>query len=459
MRPEKFPKPANLAYLTIMSALADVQKTVPKICVIGAGACGLTAAKNFLMGGFEVEVLESHSELGGNWNVANPASSVYESACMISSKTQSEFVDFPMPKSYPPYPNHRQVLEYLQAYATEFGVDQRIEFRKRVQSVAPTAGGWNIWTTDERSPRTYQRLVIANGHHWDPLIPSFAGDFTGQVLHAHEYKSPDLFRERRVLIVGAGNSGCDIAVEAAQHASATFISMRRGYHFLPKFLRGKPIDLCGETLHRWGVPLFLRRLIAAAMVRIAVGPLENYGLPRPDHRLFETHPIINSQLLYALGHGRLQVKPNIAWFDANHVRFADDSSELIDLIVFATGYKLSFPFLGPDSHLVDASGRPNLFLNAFHRQRDDLFVSGLIQPDSGIWGLADLQCRIMANYCRALDRDPPSVAWFKKLKSHAQIDLGHGVKYVNTPRHALEVEYYSYRKRLRKILQRMGDPV
>jgi hypothetical protein len=416
----------------------------------------LAALKNLLAMDISATAFESSNEVGGVWHYDGPASSVYDSTHLISSKRQTEFVDFPMPDDYSAYPSRRQAHDYLRSYADRFALRDRIEFGRQVDNVAHDGHQWRVQVAGEPSPRTFRAVVIANGHHGDPLYPTFPGEFAGEVIHSRQYKTPDILASRRVLVVGAGNSGCDIAVEAAQHASAAFLSMRRGYHFLPKFLRGKPIDVAGEALHRWGLPLWLRRAVARALIHVAVGPLENYGLPRPDHRLFESHPIVNSQLLYELGHGRIRVKPNISELRGREVKFVDGTHESIDVIVYATGYRISFPFM--DAGLIlDERGRPRLYLNAFHPQRDDLFVAGLIQPDSGLWGLADLQCRIMAHYLRGLARDPSSVAWFKQLKSAGRVDLGQGVRYLDSPRHALEVEYYGYRRRLLKLLRRFGD--
>jgi hypothetical protein len=426
------------------------------VAIIGAGPCGLTALKNLLALDISARAFERGSEVGGNWHYGGPASSIYQSIHLISSKRQTEFVDFPMPDDYPPYPSRRQAHDYLRSYADHFSLRDHIEFGRQVERIAHDGHQWQVQVAGEQTPRSFRTVVIANGHHRDPLYPTFPGEFAGEVLHAQQYKTPDVLAGRRVLVVGAGNSGCDIAVEAAQHASAAFLSMRRGYHFLPKFLRGKPIDVAGEALHRWGLPLWLRRAVARALIHVAVGPLENYGLPRPDHRLFESHPIVNSQLLYELGHGRLRVKPNISELCGREVKFVDGTKEPIDLIIYATGYKLSFPFMDADL-VLDERGLPRLYLNAFHPQRDDLFVAGLIQPDSGLWGLADLQCRIMAHYLRGLASDSSSVAWFKRLKSAGRVDLGQGVRYLDSPRHALEVEYYGYRQRLLKLLRRFGD--
>ena len=155
---------------------------------------------------------------------------------------------------------------------------------------------WRVTLTGGET-REYGGLVIANGHNWDPKLPAYPGNFDGLSLHSARYKTPDVLAGKRVLVVGGGNSGCDIAVESAQHAAKTFLSLRRGYHYLPKFLRGKPIDVCGERLLSWGLPLWLRRQITRLLVFWTSGLPEHYGLPRPDHRLLETHPIINSQML------------------------------------------------------------------------------------------------------------------------------------------------------------------
>ncbi len=425
-------------------------------CIVGAGPCGLTAAKNFLARGIPVVVFDRHDDVGGNWYFGQAHSSVFASTHLISSKTQTEYCDFPMPLAYPPYPSQKQIHAYLRSYAEHFHLYDSIQFNTTLESAIPNENGWQVKLAGENEPRQFRGLIVANGHHWDPLVPNFPGKFSGEVLHAHAYKTPHVLENKRVLVVGAGNSGCDIAVEAAEHAASATLSLRRGYHFLPKFLRGKPIDVCNDTLHRWGFPLWLRRAAASVMVRIAVGPLENYGLPKPDHRLFESHPIVNSKLLYELGHGRIQVRPNVAELCGSEVKFADGSQGEFDLLIYATGYKLSFPFLDP-SLVIDERGWPRLWLNAFHPQRDDFFVAGLIQPDSGIWGLADLQCRLMAHFVHGLRENPQSIEWLKQLKSRGRIDLGEGVRYLNSPRHALEVEYYSYRQRLKKLLRRCGD--
>ena len=229
-----------------------------RFCILGAGTSGLAAAKNFLEAGIPFDVLEREDEIGGNWLYGNPSSSVYRSTRLISSKRLTEYTDFPMPDDYPEFPGQQQVWLYICDYARNFGLYPHIQFKTSVQSITPDNGGWSVTLTDGSS-RRYRGVVIANGHNWDPNRPELPGTFDGETMHSAEYKTPDVLKDRRVLVIGAGNSGCDIVVEAAGHAAAAFHSTRRGYHYLPKFLHGKPIDVCGERLLRWRLPLWLRR--------------------------------------------------------------------------------------------------------------------------------------------------------------------------------------------------------
>lgn len=425
------------------------------IGVIGAGPSGLAAVKNLAARGLPVIGFEREDDVGGNWYYGRRSSSVYDSTHLISSKRMTEYPDFPMPKAFPPYPSHAQALSYLRDYAAHFRLYDHIQFNVTVERAEPcTDGGWLVTLSNRPEPLKLGALIVANGHHWDPLWPRFEGEFAGQILHARDYKSSDVLRDKRVLVVGAGNSGCDIAVEAALHARSATLSLRRGYHFLPKFLLGTPVDSGGEWLRRHGVPWWAVRRLTSWLVHVALGPPERYGLPKPQHALFAAHPIVNSQMLYYVGHGRIQVRPDIESLDGPDVRFQDGRREPFDLIVCATGYRIRFPFLD-EGLICDDQGRSRLFLHAFHPTRDDLFVAGMIQPNSGLWSLADWQTRVMAAYLQLERAAPGSAEWFRQLKASPNPDLSHGLPYIDSPRHGIEVEYYSYRKRLQQLLRKL----
>ena len=425
-----------------------------RYCVIGAGSSGIAAAKNLREAGIACDVFEREDGIGGNWYYGKPNSSVYRSTHLISSKPLTEYTDFPMPAEYPDFPSHAQVLAYFQAYVAHFGLEPLITFNTevtRIEPVGPDAAQWDV--TLRRLPdgapetRRYRGVVICNGHNWLPKYPEYPGEFTGETLHSTTYKTPDALEGKRVLVVGAGNSGCDIAAEAATHARRTFLSTRRGYYYMPKFFLGRPLDQIGERLLDLGVPLGVRRLIGGVTYRVAVGDLSRFGAARPDHRLFETHPIVNAQLPYYIAHGDVTPKPDIRELRGGEVVFADGSSEPIDLIVYATGFRIVFPFMD-DALLNWRDGHPSLYLNVFHPTYDNLFVVGLIQPDSGQWGLVDRQARAVARYIQRTAEGSSRARRFRALKRQGQQNYGGGVQYKNSTRHYVEVEHHSYRKRL-----------
>ena len=440
-----------------MSKPLDNQVTASngeRVCVIGAGSSGLTVSKNLRTLGVPFDCLERETTLGGNWSYGSPVSSVYRSTHLISSKQLTEYADYPMPESYPEFPHHTLVAEYLQGYAEQFDLLPHIQIGVGVRNATRVeASGWDV-ELDSGERRRYSHLIVANGHNWDPRWPEHPGSFDGLALHSCQYKTPDAIAGKRVLVVGGGNSGCDIAVECGQNAARTCLSLRRGYHFLPKFFHGTPIDICGERMLRWKFPLPVRRTLAAAASFLMLGGRAALGLPRPDHRLFETHPVINSQLIYHLGHGDIAIRPEIAELCGDSVKFSDGTVEPFDAIIYATGFKISLPFLD-SSELTWREGRPDLYLNVFSPHSDDLFFAGLIQPDSGQFGLVDYQAQLIAAYLHGLRTGSRGSTWFREEKKRGIDGIPNRIRYLATPRHALEVEHFSYRRRLKKLIRKV----
>ncbi len=423
-------------------------------CVVGAGSSGLAVAKNLREAGIAFDCFEREDDVGGNWYFGKPCSSVYQSTRLISSKRQTEYTDFPMPDDWPEHPGHELVWQYLRNYARRFDLYPHIQFNSSIQRIEPASHrGWGVSLSDG-TRRCYRGVVIANGHNWDPRWPEYPGNFKGTVLHSSEYKTPEACQGRRVLVVGGGNSGFDIAADVASWAKDTLHSLRRAYHVLPRFLRGVPIDQCGQWALNWRLPLWLRRFGAARVRRIAWEAHAANSLPCPDHKLFETHPVINSRWPYEVSRGAIRVKPDVRSLDDDGIVFADGSSETVDLIIYATGYKLSFPFLDR-RHLNWRNDRPELYLNVFHPERDDLFIAGMIQPDSGQFGLVDLQAQLIAAYIRALDDGRGAARSFRDEKrERAGESLSGGIRYIGSPRHLVEVEHYRYRRRLQQWIAR-----
>jgi hypothetical protein len=424
-------------------------------CVIGAGAAGLAVARHLKAASIPFEVLERERDVGGIWDASLAASPVYRSTHLISSKPLTQFPDFPMPAEYPDYPHHAQALAYLRSYAKAFGLYRHIRFGECVERAERMdEGRWEVRTSDGRT-RVYAGLIVAAGIHWTPNLPNLPGRFDGEWIHSSRYKTPEILRDKRVLVVGAGNSGCDIAVEAAQHAARTFLSVRRGYHYIPKYAFGRPIDQVGEVGVKLHLPLFVRRPLDQLLLRIVAGSPEQFGLPQPDHKLLESHPIVNSQILTALGQGDIHPKPDVKEFRGRAVGFKDGTVEPIDLIIYATGYRVCFPFLAAQ-HSSPADGAPDFYLHLFDRTHDDLFVVGMLQPDGGVWPLMDLQARAVARYLQALHANSARLEKVRALKRERP-DLGGGIRYVPSERHRFEVEHSTYRRRLRKVIRLLGS--
>lgn len=430
-------------------------KTAKRYCLIGAGACGLAVVKTFKERGIPFDCFEREADVGGIWNPAAPAH-VYETICLNTSKSLSKYTGFPMPEAYPQFVSKDQALDYIQAYARAFGLHDAITFNTAVEKAERQGDRWLVTVAGERRHRVYDGLVVANGHHWDPRIPDYPGTFAGEVLHAIQVKTRDQLRGKRVLIVGAGNTGCDLAADAAHLARSVEHSMRRTYWFLPKFVFGRPLDKWLDRTQRWPLPRRTLRWLYGLAIYFMVGPYERLGLPKPDHKILESFPNSASAYLDHLAHKRITPRRDVARFEGRKVVFTDGAESEIDLVIYATGYHLSFPFM--DKALIaNDDGSSKLFLNVFHRELDNLFAVGLVQPaDGGFWQLADYQARLIAAFLAAHELDPAKAAWFRKLKATAKPATDHGVAYLDTPRHKLEVQHYRYRTYIKKLLKRFG---
>lgn len=420
--------------------------------IIGAGPAGMSLARAF--GRFDVPyvVLERYGDVGGIWNPDHPGTPIYRSAHFISSRTQSGYAGYAMPANYPDYPSAAQILAYHRAFADALDLRRQVRFNTAVRAVrADEDGGWQVEIEDGET-LDVAGVVCATGTNWDPNIPSLPGSFDGELRHAVTYTDPAEFRDRRVLVVGAGNSGCDIACDAAQNAAAAFISLRRGYHFVPKHIFGVPADVFAESGPR--LPMWLTQPIFSLLLRLLVGDLTRLGLARPDHKIFETHPILNDQLLHHLRHGDIVARGDIERLDGDGVVFADGRRELVDLIILATGYRHSMPYLDPEA--IDWRGsRPQLYLNLFSRRQPGLMALGFMETDGGAYRLFDEMANVLAQHAWDRLHAPEKAAQLDAIKQEWP-DLSGGVRYLASDRHGNYVQHHAYLKALAQLRRRMG---
>ncbi|MEM8961158.1 MAG: NAD(P)-binding domain-containing protein [Acidobacteriota bacterium] len=434
--------------------------TAPRACVIGAGPSGLTAAKNLLQVGIEPVVYEARADLGGNWNAtSNPdVPTVFDTTRLISSKTLSAYEDFPFPADTDAYPRRQPLAAYFDAYAERFGLRDHIRFHVSVESVAPIDNGWSVRiedkTTGERTVEPFDAVFVCNGHHATPRIPAVFQGHDDRVVHSSAFWRATPFAGERVLVVGGGNSGCDIAVEVSRVAKTTHLSWRRGYHIVPRHLFGMPSDVVLSTI-TW-LPDRWIAFLADQTIRRLKGRPSDHGLPTPEHGFFDCHPIINDDLPRRVRAGRIAMRRDVESLDRAsdglEVRFVDGVEDRYDRIIVCTGFEIRFPFLSRD--VVDfAEGSVPLYLRVFDPRWPGLFFIGLIQPMGCIWPLADLQAKLAANLLVGNYRLPADHARRAERDADAIVR-----RFVDSPRHAIEVDYHAYRRQLLRALPSTAPP-
>lgn len=428
-----------------------------KYVIVGGGPTSMIMARALMKEGVPFDWFERHDDFGGIWDMNNPGTPMYESAHFISSKYTSGFYGQPMPADFPDYPVWWQIRDYIRDFARDWGLYDRITFGTSVERAEPLPGDrWKVRLSDGRT-KEYDGLIAAPGVTWHASVPRFAGmeTFRGEIRHSVTFRSGQEFLGKRILVVGAGNSGVDIASDAARHAERAFFSVRRGYRYFPKHIAGLPTDAVVNGILELprGLSLSgdLNRLIDTL-----VGDLTRYGLPAPDHDALSSHPIMNSQVLHHLAHGDLIAKPDIDHFTASGVVFTDGTSEELDLALLCTGYEYRIPFLDPDL-FTWKSGHPQLYLNVFNREHDSLYVLGFIEFADAAYQRFDEMAQLVVMDIRARETGEHRAA-LRELKAHDHPDLRGGIAYVDSPRHANYVESRTYQNYLAELRDRLGWP-
>ena len=408
------------------------------ILIVGAGPSGLAVAHALRERGLTYHQVEQHSAVGGLWDIDNPYTPMYETAHFISSRRLSGFDDFPLPPQLADYPGQRDILAYLRSYAEHFDLVDDIDFGVRVDHIEPagqsTDDGWLVHTTrladGTQHSHIYRDVVCCSGFLQTPSVPPLDGEFNGEIRHSASYRSPREFEGKRTLVVGAGNSGCDISVDAGRTGVKTYLSMRRGYWFIPKHVLGKPVD---ELSHGGPkLPLWLEQRLLQLLLRVYQGKPEKLGMPAPDHKIFETHPIVNSTLIPAIQGGDVEVVGPIDHADGDDIVLKDGRRLTVDVLLWATGYTHTIPYA---EALFGNGGAPDLYLRTFSPEYDGIYAVGFLETNAAAYPHIDLSAQMVAEYCQ--DRRT-NVARAQRLRQRVktrQPDLTGGIRFVNTERH------------------------
>ncbi|MGH1565827.1 flavin-containing monooxygenase [Mumia sp. DW29H23] len=431
--------------------------------VIGAGPSGLAATRALTRRGIPVSGYEMNADVGGLWDIDGPRSTMYESAHLISSKTTTEFSEHPMADDVADYPSHRELKRYFHGYADRFGLRDHYRFGTEVTRVEQhPEGGWVVSSTGDGGSSTERvaGVIVANGTLSEPNVPQLKGTFDGEVFHTSAYKKASVFAGKRVLIIGAGNSGCDIAVDAVHHAASVDMSVRRGYYFVPKYLFGKPADTLNQGRP---LPPRIKQAIDSRVLKLFTGDPVRLGFPKPDYKIYESHPIVNSLILHHLGHGDLSIKPDVDHVDGSTVYFRDSGDGQsrdgtcrdYDMIVLATGYRLHYPFVDPE--LLRWNGwSPQLYLNIFTPEADGLFVMGMVEASGLGWQGRYEQAELIATYVEAQEQRPAQAAAFTAKTRGPLPDLSGGYRYLGLERMSYYVNKDAYRTAVRAAIEELS---
>ncbi|XP_067273299.1 flavin-containing monooxygenase 5-like [Pseudorasbora parva] len=439
-----------------------------RVAVIGGGTSGLTCIKCCLDEGLEPVCFETSDDIGGLWRFKETPdpdrASIYYSLIINTSKERMCFSDFPIPSHFPNYMHNSRIMDYFRMYADHFQLKRHIRFQTKVLHVTPRpdfphSGQWDveIESKDGRTEKqVFDAVMVCTGHHCHPHLPlkDFPGidTFKGKFFHSRDYKNPEEWRGKRVVVIGIGNSGGDIAVELSRMAKQVYLSTRKGSWILNRVGdKGVPLDM---MFNNRALMWFLGLLPVGYLNKLGEKQLNKrfnhklYGL-QPAHRVFSQHPMVNDDLPNRILSGTVSVKPNVQEFRGSSVVFEDGTVEDdIDLVVFATGYTFSFPFLS--SHVIPVSkNKVSLYKYMYPPalERPTLAVIGLIQPLGAIMPISEMQARWATRVFKGLCKLPPMSAMIKDIKAK---DNEMANRYVAAQRHTIQVDYIPYMDELAK---------
>ncbi|KAM9244257.1 LOW QUALITY PROTEIN: dimethylaniline monooxygenase [N-oxide-forming] 2-like [Dugong dugon] len=380
-----------------------------KVVVIGAGVSGLISLKCCVDEGLEPTCFEKTEDIGGLWrfkeNVEDGRASIYKSVITDPSKEMSCFSDFPMPEHLPNFLHNSKLLEYFRTVAKKFDLLKYIQFQTTILSVKKrpdfsSSGQWEIVTKSngKQQSAVFDAVMVCSLPHIP--LQSFPGiqRFKGQCFHSLQYKHLEGCEGKRILVIGIGNSASDIAVELSKKAAQVFLSTRQGSWVLSRISDdGYPWDMVFHTRFRSMLRSVLPRRVVKWMMEQQMNRWfnrENYGL-KPQNKYLMKEPVLNDDLPSHLLYGAIKVKSRVKELTETSAIFEGGTMEEdIDVIVFATGYTFSFPFL-EDSLVKVETNMVSLYKYIYppHLEKPTLACMGLIQPLGSIFPTVELQAR------------------------------------------------------------------
>lgn len=428
-----------------------------KTAVIGAGACGLCAAKYLKESGFDVTIFEIGTQIGGLWRFMNDnnRSSAYRTLHINTSRGVTRFHDLDFDPDVQAFPDHADMHRYLVKYAEHFDIKRLIRFQARVVDLrpdfAPERGESPRWVIEleDGTVETFDAVVVASGHLTVPLhAPMFRDDFSGEYLHGHDYKAPEPFVGKRICVVGVGNSACDMATDVCSTARRCVLVARSGVLILPKLFCGVPFTDITRQIQRPWIPSWLRRKLTAFLAYLVHGSMTKLGFRPMDQR---AHVTSNGTIVTDIAYNRIAVKQGIERIDGKMIHFADGSAEEFDVLLAATGYLIDLPFISRDIVPLE-DNRLDLYKRMVQPGWPGLYLMGFFNTDTALNMVYEHQARWVRDI--ELGR--------AKLPSRREMEADIAAKrrwvavhYKDSLRHTIEEEHVPYIGELKASLRRM----
>ncbi|BFZ05640.1 hypothetical protein BsWGS_08679 [Bradybaena similaris] len=439
-----------------------------RVAIIGAGASGLPAIKTCLDEGLTPVCFERTDGLGGLWRYTDEPiegqGCVMKSTVINTSKEMMSYSDFPIPERYAIYMHNTQVYEYFKMYASHFGLEKYIQYHTEVLHVRraqnfDVSGQWEVVhrnkQTGAESEEVYDAVLVCTGHHADKHVPTFPGisEFKEKVLHSHDYKRPDGLEDKRILVIGIGNSGGDVAVELSRKASQVFLSTRRGTWILNRVsYQGYPSDMLNSS-RLWECVFDTVPFLGDKLLQRRLNTRINHDLYRlrPDYGPSSQHPLVNDDMPNRIICGSIQIKTDIKRFTSTGVEFVDGTFEdNIDLVILATGYSFGFPFI--DKEVVDVQdNHVQLYKYMYPPElpHHTLVIIGCFQPLGAIMPISELQCRLATRVLKGDVVLPSKDAMWSDIRSK---EAALARRYTKSRRHTIQVDYIQFMDELARLV-------